>query len=860
MVFFATALTINGPNQNFMTFAGFRLGGVTTANAICPVVKYFVLCTLPFLAHVSWANPLSPEEALAAFRLETDDLQVSLVAAEPEVVDPVALCFDEKGRLFVVESRGYPHPGKGLPNEHAGVVVRLEDADGDGRFEKRTTFADGFTFPNGILPWGNGFFVTDAPDVLYLEDVDDDGVADKREVVLTGFFTNSSSEQLRVASPTLGPDGWVYLTSGLTGGKVTSPKHPDRPAVEARKNDWRFHPETFLVESLTGSGQVGQAFDREGRRFVCDNRHPLRWVVFDSGVLERNPNLSGARTVMDLAEPGSATPLFPLAPDTTAAGYIPKLMQHLHAGSFTSCCGLCFFTGDGLPRHRGSFFICEPAQNLVHCRSVVETKVELTSRPSAAGREFLASPDQWFRPVFAANGPDGALYLCDMYRKYVDHPNYLPPEAAAGMDFAAGKKRGRIWRVSSKSEAKPMPWRQSKGVGLAISQALKAKGNLSRLAGLAEKSGANPWFRAAIFSSCPGSAKELAGKLSAKVSPAFMEEIARILAKEEPTDKLPHSVRELLDKKKDWSFPQRLAFLLGFSENVRKPFFADLQPKARSASINRKLPLIDRLLAIRFLDRGNRSQLLDLIVPSQPKEVREASIRSLAQTDDLAHGAKLLALHPTLGPDDRNILADALLGRKAFHPLVLDSLESSSLPLHAVSLNLRPRLTGNPATKIRAAKLFDAGESSDRMKVYLDHKKVLTLSTDVSAGKPIFQRACASCHRLGDVGYAVGPDLTGLRNQPADALLLHLLVPNREIYPNYVLYQAETTDGQTHAGILAEESASAVTLVLPLGKRETISRAKLKSLRASPVSLMPDGLEQTMTRQELANLLAFLRN
>jgi putative heme-binding domain-containing protein len=106
----------------------------------------------------------------------------------------------------------------------------------------------------------------------------------------------------------------------------------------------------------------------------------------------------------------------------------------------------------------------------------------------------------------------------------------------------------------------------------------------------------------------------------------------------------------------------------------------------------------------------------------------------------------------------------------------------------------------------------------------------------------------------------VGPDLTGLRNQPADALLLHLLVPNREIYPNYVLYQAETTDGQTHAGILAEESASAVTLVLPLGKRETISRTKLKSLRASPVSLMPDGLEQTMSRQELANLLAFLRN
>jgi putative heme-binding domain-containing protein len=240
--------------------------------------------------------------------------------------------------------------------------------------------------------------------------------------------------------------------------------------------------------------------------------------------------------------------------------------------------------------------------------------------------------------------------------------------------------------------------------------------------------------------------------------------------------------------------------------------------------------------------------------------VREASIRSLAQTDDLALGGKLLALHPTLGPDDRNILTDALLARKAFHPLVLDALESATLPLHAVSLNLRRRLTGNPVVKVRAGKLFDAGENSDRMKVYLDHKKVLDLSADASEGEPVFQRACASCHRLGDLGYAVGPDLTGLRNQPADALLLHLLVPNREIYPSYVLYQAETTDGQTHAGILAEESASAVTLVLPLSRRETVSRKKLKSLRALPVSLMPDGLELTMSRQELANLLAFLRN
>ena len=148
------------------------------------------LLILLILGDALHGNPLSTDEALVSFSLESEELRVELVAAEPEVVDPVALCFDRKGRLYVVESRGYPHPVRGeLPKAKLGRIARLEDADGDGRFEKRTEFARGLTFPNGILPWKKGFFVTDAPDLLYLEDVDGDGVADKREVVLTGFFT-----------------------------------------------------------------------------------------------------------------------------------------------------------------------------------------------------------------------------------------------------------------------------------------------------------------------------------------------------------------------------------------------------------------------------------------------------------------------------------------------------------------------------------------------------------------------------------------------------------------------------------------------------------------------------------------------
>src|SRR5438034_688028 len=203
-----------------------------------------LLLTLAFTASAE-PGGLTPEEALAAFHLEPG-LQIQLVAAEPVVVAPVAMTFDEKGRLFVVENRGYPTgPGPGKPP--AGIIALLEDTDGDGRFDKRTVFADGLTFPNGVMPWKGGVFVTCAPDLFYLKDTDGDGRADVRRVVFTGFATNGST-QLRVSHPTLGIDGWIYLTSGLTGGKVTSPEYANHPPVEL-KTDFRFRPDTDQFEA-----------------------------------------------------------------------------------------------------------------------------------------------------------------------------------------------------------------------------------------------------------------------------------------------------------------------------------------------------------------------------------------------------------------------------------------------------------------------------------------------------------------------------------------------------------------------------------------------------------------------------------
>jgi hypothetical protein len=152
------------------------------------------------------------------------------------------MAFDDRGRLYVVENRGYPGPLEGAPQPPPeGVIALLEDGDNDGRFDTRTDFAGGLTYPNGVMPWNGGVFVSSAPDLLYVKDTNGDGVADERRVVLTGFDT-TRTPQIRFSHPTLGIDNWIYLTSGLNGGNVVSPAHPDRAPVKFSTSDSRFNP------------------------------------------------------------------------------------------------------------------------------------------------------------------------------------------------------------------------------------------------------------------------------------------------------------------------------------------------------------------------------------------------------------------------------------------------------------------------------------------------------------------------------------------------------------------------------------------------------------------------------------------
>jgi putative heme-binding domain-containing protein len=147
----------------------------------------------------------------------------------------------------------------------------------------------------------------------------------------------------------------------------------------------------------------------------------------------------------------------------------------------------------------------------------------------------------------------------------------------------------------------------------------------------------------------------------------------------------------------------------------------------------------------------------------------------------------------------------------------------------------------------------------DRQQAFAAAKAALALTPAPASGRAVFERACASCHRLNQQGVAVGPDLFDIRHQPKESILYHLVVPEAEIAPNFVNYECELKDGRVLSGLLASESAGSITLRMAQGAEEIVPRSQIVRLTASRLSLMPQELEQTMTLQELADLLAYLR-
>jgi len=376
-------------------------------------------------------SPRSPEQSLAAMTLPRG-FKVDLVASEPLIVDPVAFDWGPDGRLWVVEMRDYPSgiDGKGKPGGRVKVLV---DDDGDGDYDSATVFADGLPYPTGIKVWKNGVLIAAAPDILYAEDSDGDGRADIQRKLYTGFGEGNQQHRVNGLRPRL--DNWLQVANGDSGGRIRSLTTGD--SADVRGRDLRIEVDTGRLDPQSGQTQYGTARDDWGNWFGGNNSIAIWHYVLSDHYLRRNPHVRAPSPRNVLA---GTIAVFPTS-RTLERFNDPGMRNRV-----TSACSPMLYRDEGLGPEV-SWFVCEPVHNLVLRQALVPKGVTFESSRLAREREFLTSSDNWFRPAMVRTGPDGAIWIADMYRFVIEHPRWIPPRWQKILDIRAGDDRGRIYRV-----------------------------------------------------------------------------------------------------------------------------------------------------------------------------------------------------------------------------------------------------------------------------------------------------------------------------------------------------------------------------------------------------------------------------
>ena len=427
-------------------------------------------------------QPMSPQQSAAAVEF-TDGFRLELIAAEPLIRNPSGMCWDERGRLFVCELNGYNLEGqydieelnksgeldtvvRRLPapedakrraeQDQTGAVKLLIDTDGDGRMDEARVWADDLPMCFGIVPARDGVIIVCSPHIVYLADPDGDDVPEVRETLFTGFHTGIPER--RMNAPQWGLDNWIYVGRGQ-GGSITGP-HLEG-TVELPRNDFRFKADGSAIEPVPeGTHTFGIAFSETGDRFVVSTRTPAIYVApIPWRYLSRNPHVSFGSLTIDIG-PGTETyPVSQPHPWRTRRAEDPGFEEYYRSrygaaesapnGYFTSGCSPLVYQDTALPGLRGNVLACEPAQNMVH-RSIMQRDglVPTLVRPiSEQQREFLASHDIWFHPIFLSHAPDGAIAIADFYREIIEDYSAIPRYLQQQYRLDHGERHGRVWRL-----------------------------------------------------------------------------------------------------------------------------------------------------------------------------------------------------------------------------------------------------------------------------------------------------------------------------------------------------------------------------------------------------------------------------
>ena len=957
-----------------------------------------------FSAELQRVPPLSPEEAVRSFEVQSP-FRVDLVAAEPLVNDPVAVDFDERLRMYVVEMRDYSEDKEG----RLGQVRLLEDKDGDGRYDASTVFADKLSWPTAVACWDGGVFVGAAPDIWYCRDHDGDGRADERRVVFTGFRRHNVQGLLN--SFHWGLDNRIHGSASSCGGLIVRPDQPSADGVDVNGRDFAFDPRTLALEATSGGAQHGMSFDDWGHRFVCSNSDHLQQVMFEERHIARNPLLAAPGARVSIAADGPQAEVFRRSPvekwreirtALRIAGAVPGPVEGggRAAGYFTSATGLTIYRGDAWPaEYAGLAIVGDVGSNIVHRKRLERDGLEFVGRRIDEASEFVASSDIWFRPVQFANAPDGSLYVLDIYREVIEHPDSLPPVIKRHLDLTSGNDRGRIYRVVPREFAQPkviVPgalssaelaallehtngWhrdtaarmlyeRQDKSIvpeltrlavesrrplarmhalyvlaGLqsldeellaraiadanprvaahavklcegrtmteALAAALRAalprsepeldyaiafalaqlplKERVSVAVDLAQRYPDDRWQQVALQSSLAEGAGRVAARLIEDAAKAhtplpseFVQSLATQVAKGDDPNEFAQVVAALR------SAPPEILGKLGpivdrfcaatvaragknnqldaIPDSVLRALLEENLRYAREVAVNPEAAAPDRASAMRMLRWLPWAELRDVVAESlsvrAPRELQLAALEltSIVNDDDAA--TTILESWPGLGPTARSAALEALCSRPGYIGLLLDAIEGESFDPRDLDSARVAMLTkhADKALRERARRLLAAAKPTARAEVLNNYQSALALRGDGARGREQFRRVCAACHRLENVGYEIGPSLAAMKTRGAEAIFTNVLDPNREVNPLYMNYVVHTTDGRAVTGIMAAETATSVTLRRGEGAEDTLLRTEIEEIAATKLSLMPEGLEQQLDPQALADVMAYI--
>ncbi|MBI2949473.1 MAG: CehA/McbA family metallohydrolase [Verrucomicrobia bacterium] len=398
------------------------------------------------------------------------------------------------------------------------------------------------------------------------------------------------------------------------------------------------------------------------------------------------------------------------------------------------------------------------------------------------------------------------------------------------------------------------------------------------------------WMRTAVLSSAKDSADQLLipllddkGIAGASGGKDFLEQLALLVGSRRETNSVARMIERIADLAKDHgpgAIANRLVAALGkglkqsqgrldpamMPGEAGRNFMKELTQDARRDATDATRAEAERLSAISLLGclslAESRDALDGLLDLRQPEPVQIAAVRALADYAAAEIGPLLLAKWREYSPNVRQAVVEVMFARDERTLEYLQAVQSDRAGLAQVDVARRQQLLNhrNESVRALAIQLLGRGHRRSRKEIIDVYRPALQLSRDPVRGEGVFRRECMACHKIGGIGYAIGPDLASSPSRDAEALLVHVIDPNQYVQPNYIQYVVDDKEGRTYSGTLVAQTATSLTLRQGEGRTETILRANIAALTSTGQSMMPEGFEKRITQQEMADLIAFLQS